>query len=197
MTNTLYIFGAGGFAREVMMHYQASFYQVKLVADVVSGNEPIAPISVQDATVPGVWVVAVGDPKARRQIVGRLGDVDYTVLSLTNPYPFGTTIGEGTIICPGAIITCSVTIGRHVQANLNATVGHDCTIGDFTTIAPGAHISGNVTIGSGVYVGTGATIREGVRICDDVVIGMNAAVIRDILEPGVYVGSPAVKKTNL
>jgi UDP-3-O-[3-hydroxymyristoyl] glucosamine N-acyltransferase len=31
------------------------------------------------------------------------------------------------------------------------------------------------------------------NICDDVIIGMNAGVVKNISEPGTYVGTPAIK----
>ena len=36
-------------------------------------------------------------------------------------------------------------------------------------------------------------IREKISICDDVIIGLNSGVVGDIVESGVYVGTPAKK----
>ena len=51
-------------------------------------------------------------------------------------------------------------------------------------------------IGNKVSIGSNATILP-VTICDDVVIGAGAVVTKDILEPGIYAGNPAIKLRNL
>ena len=103
------------------------------------------------------------------------------------------TIGKGSIICAGAILTTNVTIGEFSQINLNSTIGHDTIIGDYFTCAPGANISGNCCIGHNVYIGTNATIKENVKICNGVVIGMNAGVVKNIMASGTYIGTPCKK----
>ena len=47
-------------------------------------------------------------------------------------------------------------------------------------------------IGNKVSIGSNATILP-VDICNNVVIGAGAVVTKDITEPGVYVGNPAMK----
>jgi UDP-3-O-[3-hydroxymyristoyl] glucosamine N-acyltransferase len=108
-------------------------------------------------------------------------------------YEKSVNIGIGSIICFGSVLTCDISIGKHSQLNLNTTVGHDTIIGDYFTSAPGVNISGNVNIGNRVYMGTNSSIRNRTYVCDDVIIGMGSCVIKDITEPGTYIGTPAVK----
>lgn len=172
------IIGRGGFAREI-----ASY-----TAEVVNMFEyELAGIMSQTKTV-----IAIGDGNVRKEISEKFNKLSYCVLN------FGTecrdnSIGEGSVICPGTVVTTGVTIGRHVIINLNCTIGHDCVINDFTTVSPGVNISGNVTIGQCCYIGTGAVIREKITICDNVTIGAGAVVVKDITEPGTYVGNPVRK----
>jgi UDP-3-O-[3-hydroxymyristoyl] glucosamine N-acyltransferase len=58
---------------------------------------------------------------------------------------------------------------------------------------PCSVVSGNCTIGNRVYLGTNSSIREKIEICDDVTIGLNSGVVKNIKESGVYVGSPSKK----
>ena len=58
---------------------------------------------------------------------------------------------------------------------------------------PGAIVSGNVTIYDLVYIGNNSSIREKLSIHSLSTIGMNSAVVKNIIEPGVYVGCPAKK----
>jgi serine acetyltransferase len=36
-------------------------------------------------------------------------------------------------------------------------------------------------------------IREGTKVCDNVTIGAGSVVLKDITQPGVYIGIPAKK----
>ena len=58
-------------------------------------------------------------------------------------------------------------------------------------IGPGAVLSGGITVGENSFIGTGAMITQYLNIASNTVIGAGAVVVRDINEPGVYVGNPA------
>jgi UDP-3-O-[3-hydroxymyristoyl] glucosamine N-acyltransferase len=58
---------------------------------------------------------------------------------------------------------------------------------------PGSIISGNCNIGSKVYLGTNTSVKEKTVIVDDVTIGLNSGVVKDINESGIYVGTPTYK----
>ena len=100
-------------------------------------------------------------------------------------------IGDGSIICPGVIMTTNISIGNHCHFNLNSTIGHDSIIGNFVTFSPGVNISGSCKIGNNVFFGTNSSVKNGISICDNVVVGMNSAVIENITESGIYAGVPA------
>lgn len=138
-------------------------------------------------------VIAIGDPKVKSKILTEYPDFKYTILIFGILHDPEIIIGEGTIICPGSRITCGVTIGKHVIINNHCTIPHDCIIGDLTTISPGVNISGNVTIGKLCNIGLGSSIREKISICDNVIIGAGAVVVKNIIDPGTYVGIPAKK----
>ena len=58
---------------------------------------------------------------------------------------------------------------------------------------PGSIVSGNVKIQDKVYMGNNSSIREKLIINESITIGANAAVVKDLIEPGVYVGIPTKK----
>ena len=99
-------------------------------------------------------------------------------------------IGEGSVICAGSILTTNIKIGKHSHLNLLTTIGHDTVVGDYFTTAPGAKISGNCNIGECVYFGTNSSVREKITICDNVTIGLNGGVVKNINKSGIYVGVP-------
>jgi len=42
-------------------------------------------------------------------------------------------------------------------------------------------------------MGNNSSVREKINICDNVTIGLNGGVIKNITEPGTYVGTPVKK----
>jgi sugar O-acyltransferase (sialic acid O-acetyltransferase NeuD family) len=189
------IIGAGGFAREIKAVLGLS--SIKFFVDEKHAN-PTAGIYSFSEFDPEIYevVVAVGNPRDRFNIIQSLPKntkyftfVDSSVQIHSND----VEIGEGSIICAGSIITTNIKLGKHTHLNLLTTIGHDCVIDDYFTTAPGAKVSGNCNIEKYVYVGTNSSIREKLNICSDVTIGMNAAVVKHVTIPGIYVGVPAKK----
>jgi sugar O-acyltransferase (sialic acid O-acetyltransferase NeuD family) len=99
--------------------------------------------------------------------------------------------GEGAVVMDGVVINSGAKIGLGAIVNTNSTIEHDVVLEDWVHVAPGATISGGVTVGRFSMIGAGATIIEGKKIAAGCLVGAGATVVRDLTEPGVYVGSPA------
>jgi sugar O-acyltransferase (sialic acid O-acetyltransferase NeuD family) len=188
------LIGAGGFAREIKAHIGDSTLKC-FVDDKFwkENNEYIFPLSEFDPNEYEV-LVAIGDPKARFDMVQRLPkETQYFSFIHPSAYVLGydVIIGKGSIVCAGCILTTNIIIGNHAHLNLQTTIGHDCEIGDYFTTAPGAKISGNCKIYDCVYIGTNASIKQKISIRSLTTIGLNAGVVKDIKEPGTYIGTPA------
>jgi len=140
-------------------------------------------------------VVAIGDPKKRKKVVSKLPpETEFTtIIHPSAVISEWVEIGEDSIITAGTILTCNIKIGKHAHLNLHTTIGHDCIIGDFFTTAPAVNISGNCEIGECVYFGTNSSVREGIKICNNVTIGMGGIVVKEIIEEGIYIGNPISK----
>jgi sugar O-acyltransferase (sialic acid O-acetyltransferase NeuD family) len=140
-------------------------------------------------------VVPVGSPHVRRKIVERidaLGSFSFPVLVHPRAW-VGRQVqfGNGTIVCPGTMITTDIEIGEHVIINLDCTVGHDTRIGDFVTVAPSVNVSGNVDVGDGCDLGTGSTIIQGIEIGEWSIVGAGAVVVKPVPANVTAVGMPA------
>lgn len=193
------IVGAGGFGREVYWSMDSIERQdvVFFVEDEYwdNSNELIKPLSEFNPNEYEL-VIAIADSVSREKIVNSLPkETKYFThihknVQIHDP---SVKIGEGSIICAGTIITTNVIIGKHSQLNLLTTIGHDNIIGDYFTTAPGVQISGNSIIGNRVYFGTRSCNKQKTNICDDVIIGLNSGVVKDINEPGTYIGTPCKK----
>ena len=136
---------------------------------------------------------------------------DVKIIEPVNIY--GCTIGDGCFVGPFVEIQKTVVIGNRTKVQSHAficewvTIGDDCFIGHGVMFINDAFTSGgpargdktkwkSTKIGNKVSIGSNATILP-VTICDDVVIGAGAVVTKDILEPGIYAGNPAIKLRNL
>lgn len=189
------LIGAGGFAREIEAD---SFPMFKFVDSQYLSlkDESILPLEKLEYNTYEV-IIAIGDSQKRyKKCIELSSKIKFFTFISDKSYlldSLSIKIGEGSVICAGAVLTTNIRIGKHAQINLNTTIGHDCLIGDFFTTAPGVNISGSCLIGDRVYIGSNATIKEGITICNDVIIGMNSGVTKSITEPGTYIGCPAKK----
>ncbi len=138
--------------------------------------------------------LAIGSPSARRRLHRAAKSRGAVFPTLVHPDAMvgdDVSLGEGSIVGAGAIVTANVRGGVSVIANIGATVSHDVTLGDFATIAPGAHIAGTVTVGEGADIGIGASVIQTLSIGEWSVVGAGAVVIRDVAPNSTVVGVPA------
>ena len=81
--------------------------------------------------------------------------------------------------------------------NHRSCVGENCRIQTGVTLGATNGITDAPVLGNNVYLGQGCKIIGGITIADDVQIGANAVVVKDILEPGTtWGGVPAKKISN-
>lgn len=77
--------------------------------------------------------------------------------------------------------------GTIVVSN-NAHIGRNCRIHEGVTIGATGGENDAATIGNNVFIGTGAKVIGKIRIANDVCIGANSVVVKDILEEGTTWG---------
>lgn len=207
----LYIFGAGGFAREVAWLARCIFQDRIEISLLVDKEEyvrgPVNGFPVQlmsDASKPDKarYVIAIGDGELRRRMAAAMAEKGFKSTCLIHPkaeVSGWVDLDEGVIICAQVAITTNVKLGKHVHINLASTVGHDVEIGDYSTISPGAHLSGNVVLGQSVFVGTGVNIINGTTdsplvIGDGAVLAAGACIVRSVEAGALMAGVPAMRK---
>lgn len=196
--DTFVIFGCGGHGRSVADVYLSDNPGGRLV--FVDGNaldgERLYGFEVRqeyplcDKPV----FLAIGDNVARQRMYEELGGA---TLDLRSVISAKAHCGHGSTIAPGCFagnychIGPEAVIGLGTILNTGSIVEHEVRLGAFCHIGPNAAISGRCWIGDLVFIGVGATVKDHVSICSGVTIGAGATVVRDIIEPGVYVGTPA------
>ena len=183
------IIGFGGHAREVMSQMGE---KLPCFVDDEYVTEHVLPLSTFDPLKYKV-MVAIGDSKIRFDMVQKLPK-ETTYFTFIHPTSLildnNIEIGEGSFIGAYSILTTNIKIGKHALLNRGNQIGHDTIIGDYFSAMPGAIISGNVIVYDCVYMGTNSSIKEKTSIHSLVTIGMNGCVIKNIEQPGVYVGNP-------
>ena len=204
----LAIYGTGGFAREVLEivreinAIEPTFEVIGWLDDdpskagsVIKGLPVLGPIeaATMQANVFDA-VIAIGNTVARSHIEARLERHGVASPVLIDPRARigrDVTIGDGSIVCAGTILTTDIRLGRHVILNLNVTIGHDAELADCVTLAPAVNVSGHVRISEGCDIGTGSATVQGVSIGEWSIVGAGAVVARDLPANVTAVGVPA------
>jgi len=199
MDNSIIIVGAGGHAKVVISTAIECGINVSLIIDddplkwgkKIYGIMIDGPIS-KFANINYKAVMAIGDNRTRKNIVGILNEFQW--VTLIHPRAFSHTssiIGKGTVVFAGSIIQPDVNIGEHCIINTGATVDHDCKIEDFVHIAPGVNIAGGVIIGEGVFMGIGSKVVIGKYIGKWGTVGAGSVVLNDVPDGALVAGVPA------
>ncbi len=137
-----------------------------LAGQVIHGVPVLGPTD-EIAAHPDVEVVvAVGRGRVRRPLVARLrsfgvGEGRFaTIIDPSVIVPETCTVGRGSILLAGTVLTSDVTIGEHVVIMPRVTLTHDDVIEDFATLCAGVSLGGRVRIGEAAYLGMNAGVRE-------------------------------------
>lgn len=144
------------------------------------------------------FFVAIGNPVIREKVQKQLLDKNLNVATLIHPKAViaeHVTVGTGTVIMAGAVVNPDSRIGEGCIINTGASIDHDNVIGDYVHISVGSHLAGTVSVGARTWVGIGAVASNNLTICADCMIGAGAVVVKDIKEPGTYIGVPARKQS--
>ena len=77
-------------------------------------------------------------------------------------------IGEGSVVCWGAVLDVNVTLGRHTLVHAAAIVAHYSVLGDYATLLPGAIVAGKAVVGAGADDGVYVLDPDG--LADDLAV---------------------------
>lgn len=207
------IIGAGGVGREVSLIIQQinelepTWNLIGFIDDnssnwgkVINGYSVIGGIDSLDFLAPDTYVViAIANYEVKKRIVNRINN-KLKFATIVHPkvwiHDF-MTVGEGSIIYEGVILTANIEIGNHVIISPKCGIGHDSIIKDYVSLLWNVNVSGNDLIEEGVMMGSGSTVIQGKKIGKGSTIGAGAVVVEDIDLFSTAVGVPAkVIKVN-
>ena len=136
-------------------------------------------------------ILSVDPSKARRRVAAAYGiDRCLSIVSARASVSRSATIGRGSVVQKGALLSADVVIGVCVKINVGAALHHDSHVGDFVTIAPGARLLGTVKIEDDCYVGAGSVVLPNLTIGRGTTVGAGAVVTRDVPPASKVVGIP-------
>lgn len=204
--NRLLLIAASGLAREALAVERAlgRFARIRVLDDnsalwgsrldgepIVGGLELVR--EYDDHRV----LVCVGKGPTRRAIVDRLSGLGVTQDRFARTIhpgvdvPAGCSVGAGSIVLAGVVLTANVRMGNHVVVMPNVSLTHDDMVADYATIAAGVALGGSVHIGSGAYLGMNSSIREGLSVGHDAVLGMGSVLLTELPAGETWAGVPA------
>ncbi|MBC7590029.1 MAG: NeuD/PglB/VioB family sugar acetyltransferase [Salinibacterium sp.] len=144
-------------------------------------------------------LICVGSGSGRRSIATRLKELGVssqryaTAVDASVRVPLNCSIGPGSIILAGVVLTADIDVGSHVVVMPNTTFTHDDRVADFATIAAGVSLGGGVRVGEAAYLGMGSNVRERLSIGAESVLGMGSVLVRDLPPGFVWAGNPAAE----
>jgi acetyltransferase EpsM len=141
----------------------------------------------------GKFLIGIGDNKVRKKIFEFLRFPLDNYLTQVNKLTYigsGSSIGFGSIVLGGVVISTQAKIGNFVILSIGAMISHHDIIEDFAFIGPNSALGGNVHVGEGAFIGLGASVIPGIRIGKWSVVGAGSVIIEDVPDYATVVGNP-------
>lgn len=197
---------ASGLAREVLqvVRMTGTFGRIRVVDDdparwgqEIDGEPIVGGLDLVSHYEDHRLVVCAGHGRARRAIVARLVELGVdpgrfvSVVHPRNLVPPGCTVGAGSILLEGVVMTTHVTVGSHTVVMPHATLTHDVVLEDFATVCAGVTLGGDVHVGEAAYLGMSSSVRERLVVGRDATLGMGAALLQSLPSSETWVGVPA------
>jgi sugar O-acyltransferase (sialic acid O-acetyltransferase NeuD family) len=190
----VYIHGAGGHA-----HVMASLLDARPTFVV---PDPVGPDQIRDVEFferidefrgQDIYV-GIGDNADRRRLFERHRSLGVRVATCVAPNAFvarDAVLGEGVLLCPGAVVNSRAVLGDNTIVNTLSSVDHDCVLGNHSQVTAGVTFGGWVRVGENCFFGVKSAVVPRVTIGNDVVV-MAGALVTQSLPDGVLAGgSPA------
>lgn len=141
-----------------------------------------------------VFVIAVGEPYKRAEMMTRLESRGGAFVSLVHPAAFvapNAQVGVGCLVAPFAFIGANAVVGANVLLNVHAVIGHDARVGEHCVLSPGASASGFSALGPLVFMGTNAVVVPGKVVGEGSQVTAGSVVYNEVEARHMALGNPA------
>lgn len=207
----LVIVGARGWGREVYASaiitkaYINGEYDVKGFLDSnfdafdgLKGKYPPILCSPEDYQIQedDVFFIAMGEPKWRKHYAEMIEKKGGSFLSIICPCVSinpTATIGAGSFVSGWSCISDNVVLGKHTIVHVFCDLGHDVKVGDYSSIEAYSFLGGMSEVGEESIMHVRSTLIRHKKIGNNVEVGSNSVVMRNVAD-GLHVfGNPAKK----
>ena len=140
----------------------------------------------------GIGNTSISDRRVKK--AAQLVEMGFDLPALISPSAVvneDVSIGDGTVVFDAAVVVTGARIGAACILNTGCCVDHDCRVGDGVHLAPGSVLSGGVDVGRLAMIGVGAVVIQNRKVSECCLVGAGATVTTDLMEAGVYAGTPA------
>lgn len=195
------IVGGGGFGRELYGYIKADLAAGRLTGCSLAGlldDNPGCELAAKspELTYLGalasfepqgneVFVIAIGKTSSRRKIFEEIKKRSLSLITYVHSSAqvmSEAALGEGSVVCPNAIINVGATVGDNVAVNVFCNIGHGASIGSHSVLSPYCALSGDSKLGERGFMGTRATLFPGVVMGDDCIVDAHSAVRQSVGE---------------
>ena len=142
-------------------------------------------------------IVAIGNNKVREKLSQSLLEEGIKLATLIHPKSVVSKyakISSGTVVFANAAINAFAKIGPYCIINTGAIVEHDCIIGRSVHLSPNVALGGGTIINDLAWLGIGVVTCHLIDVGKNSIVGANSAVIKNIPQDAIAVGSPSVIK---
>jgi acetyltransferase EpsM len=148
MNDGIVIVGAGAHARKLWLYTRLLRLRVRAFVDenpaAVSPSAEIPclhPDQVADFAAGQPFIVAIGNPVARRKFQEQLQSRGWEPMVLVHPSAYvaeDAQIGGGSVVCAQAVVETGAVVGAGCIVDIGVTVDHDCSVGDYCHLTTGS-----------------------------------------------------------
>lgn len=138
-------------------------------------------------------VMAVGDPKGKQALAGRLGGPEaFATLIHPRAWVSGSAkLGRGAVVGPFTDVSADSRAGDLLTLNAYSSLGHDVVVGDYVTLSGYVDLTGGVVVGDRGFLGSGARVLPRLTLGADCTIGAGAVVVRGCGDGVTLYAAPA------
>ncbi|APE46384.1 acetyltransferase [Delftia sp. HK171] len=206
----VYIIGAGGWGREVLVQMRdslecdskwtiAGFLDTRphILDGIDCGAAVVGNPLTHTPRHDEFFVCAIGLPRPRQQftqpLLGRGGEF----IHIRTPYnthgylSARVHLGTGCFWAARVQISPDVWIGDFANIHSGTIIGHDARIGRYAQIGAMTFIGGGAQIGDFAIVHPNATVTPGVQIGEGATVGAGAVVLKNVAAGATVFGNPA------
>ena len=202
----LLLFAASGLGREVlaMLRSSGSHRVIGFLDDdpvlqggLVDGVPVLGGLRAVLNHPDAMLLLCAGHGSVRRRLAARLAEHGIGAERYARVVHPSACLGEGTQVAAGAIVlagcvaTTGVTLGEHIVLMPHVVLTHDDCVEAYSTLCANVCLGGDVRVRTEAYLGMNASVRQSLTLGARSTLGMGSALLTDLPDDEVWVGSPA------